>query len=431
MDPILIAGLGITFMFVLILVKVPIGAAMAMTGFVGFGLLSGWGPALSILATEPVSNITSFEFAVIPLFLLMGSFATISGLSSEIYNLAYSIIGHLRGGLAMATVGGCAIFGAICGSSPATAATFGRVALPEMRSRGYSTQFASGCIAAGGTLGSLVPPSITMVVYAVLAQVSILDMFIAAVVPALMAILFHMGTIMIITHFNPAMGPAGEKMKLGERLRVFKESWAVVVILGTVIGGIYGGVLTVNEAAAAGVVLTLALAIIRRRLTWSSFFGALAETATNTAMIYLVIFGATIFSYFFTVTGAPEAIALKVQSIQAPGIVIIFVLILMYIVMGSIFETVSAMMITLPFVLPIITVLGYDPVWWGIINIVVMELGMITPPIGLNVFVLNSVADDISLGTIYQGVIPFIGMDIVRLVLLTIFPTLSLWLLLH
>lgn len=429
MDPLAIAGLGLAFMFVLILAKVPIGIAMAMTGFLGFAVMGGVKPALSILVSEPVGVIESFEFAVIPLFLLMGSFATAGGLSAEMYRLAYAFVGHRPGGLAIATMGGCALFGAVCGSSPATAATFGRVALPQMLERGYAPSFAAGCIAAGGTLGALVPPSIIMIIYAVLARVPILDVFVAAIIPAILAVVLHTITIMVFTRANPAAGPPGPRVAWGERLRVVRQSWAVIALLVTVIGGIYGGVFTVNEAAAVGAMFAFLLALLRRRLTWTTFLQALGETAANTAVIYLIIFGASIFTYFFTISRAPAELVALIGGLDVPPLAIIFALLLMYIVLGAIFETVSAMLITLPFVLPLVISLGYDPVWWAIVNIVVIELGMITPPIGLNVFVLKGVAGNLSLGTIFRGVSIFVASDLVRLVLLTLFPILSLALL--
>jgi len=429
MDPMLLATVGVAGMFLLILLKVPIGIAMALAGFVGFGLLAGWGPSLSIVVAEPAGILESFELAVIPLFLLMGSFATAGGLSADIYRLAYAFLGDRRGGLAMATIGGCAMFGAVCGSSPATAATFGRVALPEMRARGYSPSFAAGCIAAGGTLGALVPPSIIMVVYAVLARVPILDVFVAALIPAALAVAMHLVTVAIYVRLNPAAGPAGERLSWRERWVVIRQSWAVMLLLFAVIGGIYGGVFTVNEAAAVGAAFAFVIALARGRLNLRRFFDALAETAGNTAMIYLIIFGASIFSYFFTVTGAPSAMVRSVEGLDIAPLAVIFVLLAIYLVLGAVFETVSAMLITLPFVLPLVIGLGYDPIWWAIINVVVIELGMITPPIGLNVFVLRGVARDVPLGAIYRGVTPFVVTDILRLVILTLFPVLSLGLL--
>jgi tripartite ATP-independent transporter DctM subunit len=428
MDPLLIGALGLGAMFVLILLQVPIGIAMIATGIMGFGLIAGFGPALSILATEPASNIASTDLAVVPLFLLMGSFASSGGLSADIYNVAYALLGHRRGGLAYATVGGCGLFGAICGSSPATAATFGRVALPEMLKRGYSPSFAAGTIAAGGTLGSIVPPSVIMIIYAVVAEQFILALFVAAIIPAIIAIAFHLIAAWTYIRINPEAGPAGPRVPWPERWKAIRESWAVILLVLAVIGGIYGGVFTVNEAAAVGAALSFLFALARRRLTWSSFWRTLIETASNTAMIYIIIFGASIFSYFINVAHVPEALTAWVQSLPLSPLAVIFVLLVIYIILGCIFDTVSAMLITLPFVLPIVTGLGYDPIWWGIINVVVVELGMITPPIGINVFVLYGVAKTIPLSQIFRGVMPFVASDFFRLMLLTLVPALTIWL---
>jgi tripartite ATP-independent transporter DctM subunit len=428
MDPLLIGAIGLGAMFVLILVQVPIGFAMIATGIVGFGLIAGFGPALSILATEPASNIASTDLAVVPLFLLMGSFASAGGLSADIYNVAYALLGHRRGGLAYATVGGCGLFGAICGSSPATAATFGRVALPEMLKRGYSPSFAAGTIAAGGTLGSIVPPSVIMIIYAVVAEQFILALFVAAIIPAVIAIAFHMIAAWTYIRINPEAGPAGPRLAWPERWKAVRESWAVMLLVLAVIGGIYGGVFTVNEAAAVGAALAFLFALGRRRLTWLSFWRALIDTASNTAMIYIIIFGASIFSYFINVAHVPEALTGWVRSLPLSPLAVILVLLVIYIILGCIFDTVSAMLITLPFVLPIVTGLGYDPIWWGIINVVVVELGMITPPIGINVFVLYSVAKTIPLSQIFRGVMPFVASDFCRLMLLTLVPPLTIWL---
>jgi len=428
MDPILIVLLGIGAMFVLIALHVPVGISMMVIGVGGYAILVGVRPALSTLVSETAGNIENPGLAVIPLFLLMGSFATAGGLSAEIYRLANAFLGHRKGGLAFATMGGCGIFGAVCGSSTATAATFGRVALPEMLKRGYAPHFAAGTIAAGGTLGALVPPSVIMIIYAVVTRENILDLFAAAVVPAVLAVLFHFAAIRIYLMRYPEAAPAGERFNWRERWQATKGAWAVLILLVAVLGGIYGGVLTVDEAAAAGAMLSLGFAIVRRRLTWRRFFDALIESAAATAMIYVVIFGASVFAYFITVARVPPALTTWIGGLDLPPLAIIFVLLIAYVIMGAIFDTVSAMLITLPFVLPIVVHLGYDPIWWGIINVVVVELGMITPPIGMNVFVLHGLAPDIRLGRIFAGVTPFVLSDLARLAVLTLFPILTLYL---
>ncbi|NQV54723.1 MAG: TRAP transporter large permease [Rhodospirillales bacterium] len=428
MDPILVASLGLVGMFALIALHIPIGVAMAIAGFVGFGFLGGWMPAVSLFSTEPVSVISSMDLAVIPLFLLMGSFAGVSGLSSDIYRLAYAFMGHRKGGLALATIGGCAGFGAVCGSSLATAATMGRVALPEMLNRGYSEKLAAGSVAAGGTLGLLIPPSVIMVIYAFLAEQFVIALFVAALIPGLIAVMAHFITIGILVHRDPKSGPAGTRLGWRERLAVLKKSWGVLALLLAVIGGIYGGVFTVNEAAALGAGLAVAFTIARGKMNLDSFWQVLRDTASNTAMIYLIIAGASIFSSFITVSKMPDALVTQISELSIPPLAVIFVLMVIYLILGSIFDTVAAMVITMPFVLPLVTDLGYHPIWWGVVLVMVIEVGMITPPIGMNVFVLFGVAKTIPLKTIFSGIMPFFYADIIRITLIILFPALALWL---
>lgn len=426
MDPSTYGFLAIAVMFLFIILHVPIGISMASVGILGFGMVCGFAPAFSLLATESSSAISNVDLAVIPLFLLMGNFTTASGISADIYDLAYGLAGHRRGGLALATILGCGFFGAICGSSPATTATFGRVAFPEMRQRNYSPALAAGCIAAGGTLGSMVPPSVIMIIYAVMAEELIFALFLAAVIPAIMQILFAVAAIQIWVRINPNVAAAGPRMIRGELVKVIKRCWAGLVIAGTVIGGIYGGIFTVNEAAAFGAVLSFIFALCRRNLTGKMFWEALISTANTTAMIYIIIIGASVFSFFITLSHMPEAIISFISGVSINKHLILVALLLIYLILGSIFDTLAAMLITLPLVLPLIMNMGYSPLWWGIINVVVIEIGMITPPIGLNVFVLHGVTG-VPLSTIYKGTLPFIMADIVRLSILVIFPVLVTW----
>lgn len=428
-DPLLVFVLAIGAMMVLILLHVPIGFAMIAVGVGGYAMFTGFKPAFSTFVSETVSNLQNPSLAVIPLFLLMGSFATQGGLSAEIYRFANAFFGHRRGGLATATVAGCGLFGAVCGSSTATAATFGQVALPEMLKRGYAPHFAAGTIAAGGTLGSIVPPSVIMVIYAVIAQrpsVQILDLFVAAIVPAIIAIAFHFAAIQVYLLRRPEHGPPGPRAGGRERLEATLGAWAVLVLFAIITIGIYGGVVTVDEAAALGAVLALLFALARRRLTWPRFWAALQESAAATAMIYVIIFGASVFTYLINVALIPAALQKWVTGLGWPPLAIVMVLLVLYLILGSIFDTVSAMVITLPFVLPIVESLGYDLVWWGIVNVVIVELGMITPPIGMNVFVLAGIARDIPMGQIFRGVMPFVYADTARLLVLVLFPWLTL-----
>ena len=427
-DPLLVASIGIVGMLVLIALHIPIGVAMAIAGFVGVGILLDWGPAITLFGTETSAHLASTELAVIPLFLLMGSFAGAAGLSSDIYRLAYVFVGHRSGGLALATIGGCAGFGAVCGSSVATAATMTKIALPEMLERRYHPSLAAGSIASGGTLGMLIPPSVIMVLYGVLTEQFVIALFVAAVVPGLIAVAFYFIAIGIYVRVNPESGPAGPKFSWAERRKVFIQSWGVILLAVVVSGGIYAGVFTVAEAAAVGASLAFLFAWGRGRLNRETFWEVLTETAGSTGMIYLIIIGASIFSYFVTLSGLSESFVESVAGLGVNKFVILLLLYLMYLILGSIFDTVAAMVLTLPFVFPLILNLGFDPIWFGVINVMVIEIGMITPPIGINVFVLHGMAKNIPLNTIFRGIVPFLIADFAKLALLTVFPALALWL---
>ncbi len=428
MEPPVIGGLVVAGMFVMIAIHVPIGVAMAIAGLVGTGMIIGFEPAIALFGIEPSAAIASQELAIIALFLLMGNFAAAAGLSGDLYRLAQAFLGHRKGGLAMATVATCAGFGAVCGSSLATTATMTRIALPEMEKRGYSRRLSTGSIAAGSTLGVIVPPSVLLVLYAILTEQFVTALFVAALGPALIAVLLYMFSVMAYVTGAPNAGPAAERVQWPERRQVIKKSWGVVALAIIVSGGIYSGIFTVNEAAAVGAAVAIAFTALRGRLSRSVFFENLKETAASTALIYLIIIGASIFSYAITLSHLPDIIVGSIEDLGLEPLMVILLLEAMYIVLGSIFDTVAAMVITLPFVFPLITGMGYDPIWWGVINVVVMEMGMITPPIGLNVFVMHGMAKDIPLSTVYAGIWPFLISDIVRLLILTLFPVLTLWL---
>ena len=428
MDPVLTGLIGLGAMFALIALQVPVGIAMGTVGVVGCAFMIGWGPALSLVGTEPSSAISSTGLAVIAMFLLMGSLAHTGGLSGELYRLAYAFVGHRRGGLAMATIGACAGFGAVCGSSVATAATMANVALPEMISRKYSKELAAGTIAAGGTLGMIIPPSVLMILYGILTENSIIALFLAGVVPGLIAVVGYVGAVAVYTRLFPDAAPIGPRVSWKERRRTLADSWAVILLAAIVSGGIYSGIFTVTETASVGAVFAFGISLLRRRLTRSSILKCFGETATNTGLIFVILIGASVFSYFATLSGLPGALITGIQSLNLPPYLVILLLELMYLILGSIFDTVAAMVLTLPFVYPLVTGMGFDPIWWGVINIVVMEIGMITPPIGINVFVLHGVAEDLPLNVIFRGIIPFLISDILRLLLLTFVPQLSIWL---
>lgn len=429
MEPHIIGLIGLAAMLGMIFLHVPIGVAMGLAGFVTFGLIRGnFEAAATLFGTETIGKVASTELAVVPLFLLMGAFATVGGLSAELYRIAHALIGHVRGGLAIATIGGCAGFGAICGSSIATTTTMTRVALPEMMARGYAERLATGSIAAGGTLGMLIPPSIIFVLYGVLTETFVKTLFVAALIPAVLAVALHWVTIMILVRRAPDAAPAGLRASWAETRAAFGSGWAAVILMISVTGGIYAGVFSVTESASVGAFLAFLIALARGRLTRARIWEALRETASTTSMIYLMIIGASIFTYSVTLSGLPEMIVSGIRGLELPGVWVIVMLMVMYLILGAIFDTISSMVITIPFVFPLVLSYGYDPIWWGVINVMVIEIGMITPPIGLNVFVMKAMLPKTKLGTIYAGVTPFILADILRLGILIAAPGLALWL---
>lgn len=417
-------------MWLLVLLVFPLGAAMALVGMVGSIMLAGQEPALSVLATELMGFLTNEQVATLPLFLMMGSFAVAGGLSSDIYNLAHKLIGHFRGGLALATIGGCGGFGALTGSSMATAATIGRVALPEMKARGYSLQLATGCIAAGGTLGALVPPSVPLIFYALLTSQSIGVLFIASFVPALLAIALYMATVMVYVWWVPAsVPPNSRRVSLRELAQAVRDLWEVLALFAMVIGGLYGGVFTATECAAFGAGGTFIVALYRGKLRDGNFIRVMGETTATTAMLYILIFGAVNFSFFMELTGAPELLTNFFSNLHLPAVATIFLLLGVYIVLGAVMDSFPVMLITVPIITPFVQTLGYDLIWWGVVMVCVMETGMITPPFGLNVFIMKSIGgSNLSLATVFKGVMPFVVADLIKLVLLVLFPAIAIWL---
>lgn len=428
MEAITIALLGVLIMFALIALHVPVGVSLAITGVGVFAWIVGFDEAVSLIGTEFSATLSNMDYSIIPFFILLGSLASAAGLSTDLFRLANSFLGHRRGGLALATVGGCAAFGSVCGSSLATVATMTRVALPEMLKRGYNPSLATGSIAAGGALGSLIPPSLIIVLYALLTDLDTRMLMIAAIIPAMLAIVMNALTIITIVRINPDIAPKGERASWTTRGQSLIKSWQVLLLGGVVAGGIYGGLFNITEAAAVGVVIAFVMCGMRGQLTKSNLREVLQETASNTAMIYMMLIGASILSYFLSISHMPEYTVAWIDSMNLPAFVVVLALYLMYLILGSIFETVAAMVITLPFVLPIVTGLGYDPIWWGIMMLSVIGTGMNTPPIGMNVFVLFGMTRDIPLKTIFAGTLPFVISDIIKLLILTTVPEITLWL---
>ena len=427
-DPITIATAGLVVMFVLIALHVPIGVALGVVGVLGAGTYIGFDAAFSLVEIETSSAISNSQLALVSIFLLMGAFATAAGLSSDIYRLAYALLGQWRGGLAMATVGACGGFGAVCGSSVATTAAMGRIAIPEMLARDYNPSLAAGVVAAGGTLGILIPPSSLMILYCVLTEQFILALFAAALLPGLLTMVYYCLAVAAYVRISPESAPRTPPMSWRERWAIIRTCWRVVVVAGLVSGGLYSGFFTVSETASIGAALTLAFAIERNRIGRTVFFRCLLEAAGSTCLIFTIVIGANIFSYFITLTGLPEVLVDAIKAAHLPNLVVIACLMVVYLILGSIFDTVASMVITLPFVFPLITDMGYSPIWWGVVMVVVMEIGMTTPPIGINVFVLNGVAPELKLGQIFRGIVPFFFADLLRLTTLILIPAISLWL---
>lgn len=430
MTPIEAGLIGLFCLIVAICCHIPVGISMAVVGAGGYLALTGnLNAMLSLLGTETISTLSNHEFSVIMTFILMGGIAGVAGLSADIYRLANAWIGHWPGGLAMATVLGCGGFGAISGSSIATTATMTKIAMPEMEKRNYAQQLCTGTLAAGGTLGSLVPPSIIMVLYAVQVEQFVVDLFLAAVLPAILSIALFMLAIRVYILFLPnETGHRAERCAWPDKIRTTKKCWGASTIIVIVMGGIYSGVFTVNEGASVGLVLVLLAALYRRVLTRESISETMRSAVGSIALLYVIMIGANIYTYFITLSHMPEALVDWVISMKLPPMMVIWVLVLMYMALGAIFDALAGMLLTLPFVFPLVTGLGFDPVWWGIVNVMVIEIGMITPPVGINVFVLKGLRKDIPLSTIFRGIVPFMIANLIALALVITFPELCLWL---
>ena len=428
MTPTLAGITGFLALFALLAIRMPIGLAMMIVGAGGIAILNSTTAALNNLGSFAYSYSAVFTLSVIPLFVLMGAFASVSGMGADMYRTAYAWVGHRRGGLAAATVIACAGFAALSGSSIASAATMGKVSLPEMERYRYSPALATGSIAAGGTLGILIPPSTVLIVYALLTEQSVGRLFLAGFLPGLLLTVLFVATVFIVAILNPAAGPPGERVPMSERFRVLMSSGALVFVVLIVIGGIYTGVFTVTEAAAVGAFLTFLHALWTRRLTIARFLDALLDTIKTTAMVFFILIGAHFFAPFLALTRIPVNLSVAIGDLAIPALAVLMVIILAYIVLGTFMEGFAMMVLTVPIVLPIITSLGYDPIWFGIIMVLVLEMGLISPPVGLNVFVVKGVAPDVPLGQIYRGILPFWLAMAVCVAILVAFPQIALFL---
>ena len=421
-----IAFIAFVTLFVLMLLRVPVGMAMGLVGVTGYGFIVGPGPALKLVGQTSLRTVTDYTFGVIPMFMLMGAFVSVSGLSREMFKAADAFLGHLRGGLGIATVVACGGFAAICGSSVATAATFSTVAYPEMRRFGYPQSFSTGVIAAGGTLGAMLPPSTVLAVYAILTQQDIGKLFMAGVLPGLLAMAMYVLTIALIVRVRPRFLPSGTVRTWRERVAALRLVWAPLLLFVFVIGGLYGGFFTPTEAGGVGASGAFILGVLRKKLNRGNTREALLQATRTAAAVFTVLIGALLFGYFLTITQTPQKLTEFLTALGVGRYGVLALIMLMYLVLGCLMDAMAMIILTVPIIFPVVTALGFDPIWFGVIIVMTVELGLIHPPVGMNVFVIKSVVKDVSFTTIFKGVLPFVATDIVRLVILIAFPIIAL-----
>jgi len=421
-----IAGFGAFLL--LALLRVPLWVSMLAVGFAGFAYKINVNAAFSMLGQLAYETSMSYALSVIPLFVLMGNLVTRARLSEELYDAAHAFFGHLRGGLAMSTIVACAGFSAICGSSLATAATMGKVAYPSMKRFGYKDTLASGSIAAGGTLGILIPPSVLLVIYGILTEQNIGQLFAAGILPGVVATMCYLGAVVYVVRRDPAAGPPGERQGWAARLRALSHVWGVLLLFGLVMGGLYGGIATPSECAGIGAGGAFLFALFRHGLSWRILGDVLVESARTTAMIFAILIGAMIFANFINLTGMPNALRDFVAGSGFSPIVVVVAILGVYVLLGCVLESLSMILLTVPLFYPLVQYLGFDLIWFGILVVCVTELSLITPPIGLNVFVLRAVLPGVPIVTVFRGVTPFVAADLVRLAILVAFPSISLFL---
>ncbi len=418
--------LGLVGLLVLIGLRVPVAIAMGTVGVVGGVAINGWFSLGFVLGSQPFVTVFPYTLSVIPLFVMMGAFAGRAGLSSSLYQALHALIGHWRGGLASATVGACALFGAICGSSLATAATMARVAVPEMRAIGYDDRLTSGALAAGGTLGILIPPSIIMVIYAILTEQSIGRLFLAGMLPGVLAAFLYMCAVYVVARLRPGAAPRAARADRAERRAAVRRMSPVLALFVVVMGGIYVGIFSPTEAAAVGSFGAVVLAAARGALTRPVIVEALIETATTTGMIFMILIGTSVLQFFIETSTLPTVLIGWINALGLPPIGVLIVILLVYIVLGCFLDSLSMMLITLPIVFPLVTSLGYDPIWFGVLVVSVVEIGLITPPVGMNLYVIAASVEDMRFERVAMGVLPFLAADMVRVALLVAFPVISL-----
>ncbi|HEY5566871.1 MAG TPA: TRAP transporter large permease [Gammaproteobacteria bacterium] len=424
-----IGVLSVVAIVVLVIARVPVAVALGLVGIIGYAVVDDFGAALNRLGNTPFELAEGYSLSVVPLFLFMGEIAARSGMSRDLFRAANGLFAGRRGTLAMATVGACAGFGAICGSSLATAATMSRIAIPEMRRLGYDERLATGAVAAGGTLGILIPPSVILIIYAVIAQESVAQLFAAGLVPGVVLTALQVLVIWALCRVWPELAPAGDgKAPWSRRLRDVAAMWQMVVLFIVSVGGIYAGVFSPTEAAAVGCVCAILLGYATRSIRLDDVIASLTETVRTTAVLFFIVLMALVYAYFLVLTKLPQSLVTFVTAMQLSPLTVMLLLIVFYIVLGCFIDSLGMVLITVPVFLPLVSGLGYDPIWFGVLVVVVVEIGLVTPPVGMNLFVIRAQQPDISIGTLYRGVLPFLTAPAVLIAGLLAFPALALWL---
>lgn len=427
MTPVTAGFAGIALLIILLFSGMPLGFVMGLVGFVGFAYLSGFEAALALLGSVPYSTFSDYGFSVLPLFMLMGSFLYVARISSDLYDTAYTWVGHFPGGLAMSTIAACGGFAAMCGSSTATSASIGIAVLPEMKRYKYSLSLATGSVACGGTVGVMIPPSIILIIYGIIAQESIGKLFIAGIIPGILQVLFLVAAIILICRINPSAGPPGPRTSFKEKIKSLKNIWVLLILFALIMGGIYLGFFSPTEAGGVGCFGAFVFAVARGRLNRKGFLDAIYDTARITSMTFIIVVGAQIFARFIAISRLPVELSSLISEMQLNGYVVVSLILFLYLVLGSIMDTIAMMLFTVPIFLPLILSYGFDPIWFGIIATLMAEIGLITPPVGINVFVIKGVAN-VPMYTIFRGVTVFLIAMLILLILLIIFPQISLFL---
>jgi C4-dicarboxylate transporter DctM subunit len=427
-SPVAIGIIGIVVLVIIFLLGMPVGFAMAFVGFAGYCYLVSPDAGLSILARDIFSNFSSYSLTVIPMFVFMGSIAYVAGMSRRLYEAGYTVFGQMRGGLAMATIAACAGFAAMCGSTNATAAAMGRVSLPEMRRYSYNDSLATGCVAAAGSLGILIPPSTIFIIYGILTEQSIGKLFIAGVFPGLLLAALFMAVVFLLCLRDPSLAPAGAPTSWRKKLAGLTGILEMVVLFGLVIGGLFLGWFSPTQAGAAGAAGALLIGLARRQLSWKGFLFAIKDALRITCMVMVIVTGAILFGHFIAIAQIPMVLSEWVGGLPLPPAVIMAVIVIMYLLGGCFMDALALITLTVPIIYPVVVILGFDPIWFGVIIVLVTEMGVITPPVGINVYVIKGIAEDIPLETIFKGILPFLAALLVAVALLIAFPQIATFL---